>query len=350
MTWDWQNAKEKEEEGDDSSHSLTGGDDKTSYPATSVTPIRHNSIVTDSDYIYPTRESVPNFWTGYGSQQWGPSYTFSTSVSRLSALPDNTSSPTPTPLPTDEDTAPSSTSSSGYGTYPHHGSDSKQGPPIAVAAIVPIAALVIVGAAIFFCMRRRKKQKQIAAAQAQLQEMKSRGPSTVQPYVASPISPIPPARPLSRPIPPTNMSPTTPTTPQPVILGPISGSNNNYFTGIDTSDIMSLRSNERTGLGDPFADGNSLNEEPPPPYYPCSVAPLSRDTSLRVPQSPPAATSQTELIDARGQPVRSPFADPMDGDVVSEVSGPTSRQNRDDMSAVSDLSYQQDPVVGRSNV
>jgi hypothetical protein len=52
-------------------------------------------------------------------------------------------------------------------------------------------------------------------------------------------------------------------------------------------------------------------------------------------------TSRTQLIE------RSPFDDPED-DEVSDISGPTLGRETDAMSDVSELSYQIDPVVGRS--
>jgi hypothetical protein len=320
----------------------------SSLSTASVTPIGHNPIVTDDhDLPYPTQDPFPAYESGYNSKP-SSSTTLRTSTLRNTAWPENpgSSSTSPTPLPPDQHSLPSSTGANGQGTYPQDEVKSRHGPPIAIAAILPIAVLAIIGAVVFICMRRRRKQKQTAAAQVLVEEMKSKTPTTTQAYVASPL---PPPRPLSRSTPVTNIGPATPASPQPVILGPILGSNNNYFTGIDTSDIMSVRSNGRTGLGDPSADSNSLQDEPPPPYYPRSIAPLSRDTSLRVPQPPPAASSQTELLGVQGQ-VRSPFDDPRDDDEVSDVSGPTSRRNRDDLSTVSDMSYQQDPVVGRRNV
>jgi hypothetical protein len=347
MTGQWQAARHDEEH-DDSSHWSTD-DGQAGFSTPSVTGIGHNPIMTESDNILippiPSAESAP---PGY-KESWPPSppTTLVTSASYTGTPGYSGALPiTPTTFATGENAASSPTSASGQGTYQQAQSDSKHHVPKAVVAMVPIALLAIIGALIFFCMRKRRKQKQIAAAQAQVQEMKARSP-TVHAYVSSPL---PPARPLSRSTPSTGLSPTSPTAPQPVILGPISDSNNNYFTGIDTSDIMSVRSNGRTGLGNPFADNNSINEEPPPPYYPSSVASLSRDTSLRVSQPPPPAWSQTELIAAGGQPQRSPFDDPIDDDAVSDVSGPTSRQERDDLSAVSDLSYQQDTTVARPSV
>jgi hypothetical protein len=186
--------------------------------------------------------------------------------------------------------------------------------------------------------------------------MKARPQPTVQPFLAT--SPVQPSytAPPSHPPPPAS-----PASPQPVILGPIAPtSNGTYYTGIDTSDIVSMNDrpeNDRTGLGNPFADTSSLNEEPPPPYRPRSLAPsaLSRDTSVRTSVAPlsrntslraPPGHSQTNLID---HPERSPFADP-DDDAVSDVSGPTAGRHQDTLSIVSDLSYQEEPTNTRQSI
>ena len=330
-------------------------DNPEGFPTVSITGIGHNPVVTDTDLIIiipvPTSGAISSDLPNY-TPNWPPSLptTLSTLTTSNGAIPENSASHStpPSSISPNGNTNAQATGGDGYDSYSHE-RDSPHRPPIAAIAMVPIVLLAIVGGLIFFCMRKRRKQRQIAAAQAQAQEMKARSP-TVQAYVASPL---PPTRPLSRSTIPTSPSPVSPTAPQPVILGPISGSNNNYFTGIDTSDIMSVRSNERTGLGNPFADSNSLNEEPPPPYYARSIAPLSRDTSLRVSQPPPPGWSPTQRLGAGSQPARSPFDDPVEDDAVSDVSGPTSRhdrENRDDVSAVSDLSYQQNPVVGRPTV
>ncbi|OCK84244.1 hypothetical protein K432DRAFT_289345 [Lepidopterella palustris CBS 459.81] len=207
------------------------------------------------------------------------------------------------------------------------------------AIVLPIIFLGILGVLVFLYIRRRRRQK----AQIQMQEMKMQSNTSTQPHYAAP--PV---------LPPPTVSLITP---QPVILGPISGSSNGaYYTGIDTSDVVSVHDTmgpNMTGLGNPFADSVDNQEEPPPPYRPRSLAPpISRDTSLR--QTPPAALSQTNLMAAHLQNPRSPFADPHDDDAISEVSEPTGprvgRRNDDEFSAVSDISYQQDPVISRPAV
>jgi hypothetical protein len=212
----------------------------------------------------------------------------------------------------------------------------------AAAAIVPIVVLAIIGVFAFVCLRKRKRRHAEAdAARSVPEEMKMKPQPTVQPYMA----PQQPAIAISREynvtashLPPTSTSGHV----QPIILGPIgSGSNGTYLTGMDTSDMVSVTSNTLRPV-DPFADNSSL-KEPPPPYRPHSIAPPSftsnsRQSSLRA--SAPSATSQTHLME------RSPFDDP-DDDAVSELTAPTRGREDDAMSAVSDISYQRDPVVGR---
>lgn len=202
------------------------------------------------------------------------------------------------------------------------------------AVLLPLIFMAILGVILFFYLRRRRRQK----AQAQVQEMKTQtsGNYPRPHYVVPPVLPPPAGSPVA---------------PQPVILGPIvPGSNGAYYTGIDTSDVVSMH--DTTGTDNPFVNQSDPHDEPPPPYRPRSIAAtISRNTSLR--QAPPAALSETNLMAAHGQIPRSPFADPHD-DAISEFSEPTrrrfSRRNEDELSVVSDLSYQQEPVIVRPTV
>ncbi|OCL12539.1 hypothetical protein AOQ84DRAFT_360546 [Glonium stellatum] len=207
-------------------------------------------------------------------------------------------------------------------------------PHIVVAALLPVVFLTILGVILFFYLRRRRRQK----AHTQVREMKTQtsGNYPRPAYAVPPVLPPPAGSPIA---------------PQPVILGPIvPGSNGAYYTGIDTSDIISMH--DTTGTGNPFVDQSDPHDEPPPPYRPRSIAAtISRNTSLR--QAQPAALSETNLMAAQGQGPRSPFADPHD-DAISEFSEPTrrrfGRRNEDELSAVSDISYQQEPVIVRPTV
>ncbi|KAF2492435.1 hypothetical protein BU16DRAFT_114302 [Lophium mytilinum] len=205
------------------------------------------------------------------------------------------------------------------------------------AAVIPLACLAILGVILFLYIRRRRRHKNQALAQQEM--MKRDIPAVEQAYYHRPSGPPPPGL--------------SPMPPQPVILGPISpNSNGAYYTGIDTSDVVSMHEAhpppQPTGLGNPFVDPQ--HEEPPPPYRPRSLAPLSRNTSLRSP--PPAALSQTNLMAAQEHTL-SPFSDPHDDDNISEFSATAPHYGRravDELSVVSDLSYQQDPVVNRPSV
>ncbi|KAF2849202.1 hypothetical protein T440DRAFT_139816 [Plenodomus tracheiphilus IPT5] len=208
-------------------------------------------------------------------------------------------------------------------------------PLYVVASIIPVVVLAIIGVVLCVCLRRRKRRKE--EVKVAPHEMKTEPKPTALSYMAPPVSTR--RRSFSNQMPPTS----TPSQVEPVILGPIlSRSYGNYMTGMDTSDVVSVTSNN-TRPADPFADNSSL-AEPPPPYRPGSVAPPSfvsnsRQSSLRAHDHPPT-TSQTHLIE------RSPFEDP--GDDVSDISGPIAGRGNDTMSVVSDMSYQRDPVLNRS--
>ncbi|EUC29840.1 hypothetical protein COCCADRAFT_105460 [Bipolaris zeicola 26-R-13] len=207
--------------------------------------------------------------------------------------------------------APSSTIGS-YGGRPSGWEWSQEGPnkaPVyAAAAIVPIIILVMIGAVTLVCLRRRKKRR----AEAAVQEMKLEPDSpTIRPHMAPLPAPIP-AVAVSQhyTAPPAHLPPTSSwNQPQPIIIGPIvSSSNGAYLTGMDTSDMVSITSNNRMSV-DPFSDSYSLSG-PPPPYRPSSVPPPSftsnsRHSSVRLPASPVCLA-------------RSPFDDPEDSMLFME--------------------------------
>ncbi|OAL05114.1 hypothetical protein IQ06DRAFT_104463 [Phaeosphaeriaceae sp. SRC1lsM3a] len=237
-------------------------------------------------------------------------------------------------------------------SWKDHRGKMNNGGMYAAAAITPILVLAIIAGIAYFCMRKRKRQRAeaaAAAAQTRVEEMKMqpRSQPTTQAYMAPPMSPVPQF--LSSNVhlrPPPNVARA-----QPIIYGPVpSGANGAYFTGIDTSDAISMNSanNVPPALPVSSTDNDSLVEPPPPPYRPRSAAPpsftnSSRHSSIRVSMAPPL-TSRTQLIE------RSPFDDPIDDDAISELSGPTTGRGDDAMSAVSDCSYQNEPVVNRSSL
>ena len=283
-------------------------------------PEATNAVSTKPTRIPLELPSTP-YWVGWQKEK--SSTSTSTWVTETKILSEGGSTP-----PADLPPTPSS-------AWDQEGGRRQLGPMYAGAVLAPIVALGIVAGLILACLRRRKQRNKARAAQMiNAQEMTMRSRPSVHAYMA-------PSAAVS-----THFS-TSPTVPQPVILGPIpSGENGAYLTGIDTSDAISVVSDGRPS--NPFADNHSI-AEPPPPYRPRSVAPpsfvsASRQSSLRVP-TPPPSTSQTRLIEP------SPFDDPpVDDDAISELSEPLGDRNEDAMSAVSDLSYQHDPVIGRDNV
>jgi hypothetical protein len=264
-----------------------------------------------------------------------------------------TSSATLTQLPTHVTSYPAPTGD-GISDLQNNGADnSPNRTPIYAAAGVTPVMVIIIGFFVFCCLRKRRRQRRAAAEHGHIEEMKMQPKPVQMPYIAPITPPSPPPAVLLQysPSTPSSSHPPTASSSQPVILGPIpSGNNGAYLTGMDTSDLVSMTSASNISrMGtvvdrDPFADGRSL-EEAPPPYRPSSLPPASlastsRNSSIRI-AAPPQMTSRTQLIE------RSPFDDPEDNE-VSELSGPTLGQSTDAMSDVSDLSYQVDPVVGRS--
>jgi hypothetical protein len=295
--------------------------------------------------------------TGYGDDNRGPPFsTIVTSYSKSRVDPDQNglgSTPAPTPTPIQSELSPPKPTDDDSGLI-NHGADngSNKTPMYAAAGAVPVVVIVI-GFFIFYCLRKRRRQRQAAAVNGHIEEMKMQQKPVERPYIAPITPPSPPpqaALPQYSPSTPSSSHPPTASSSQPVILGPItSGNNGAYLTGMDTSDLVSMRSGGVSRQGtvvdrDPFADGRSL-EEAPPPYRPSSLPPASiastsRNSSVRM-AAPPHMTLRTQLIE------RSPFDDPSD-DEVSDILGPTLGRETDSMSDVSELSYQIDPVVGRS--
>lgn len=295
-----------------------------------------------------------------GSSQWSEitssSLSWTTSItstpSSTAAMPQYT---TPCLSSSTDDSFPWENTASPFQDGGPYSSDHRgkmnNGGMYAAAAITPVLVLAIIAGIAYFCMRKRKRQRaqEAIAAQKRADEMKMqpRSQPVTQAYMAPPLGPAPPFSASNvhlRPPPPVARA-------QPIVYGPIpTGANGAYFTGIDTSDAISMNSasNVPPVLPMSSADNDSLAEPPPPPYRPRSAAPpsftnSSRHSSLRASMAPPL-TSRTQLIE------RSPFDDPSDDDAISELSGPTTRRADDAMSAVSDCSYQNEPVVNRSSL
>ncbi|KAJ8116658.1 hypothetical protein OPT61_g1962 [Boeremia exigua] len=313
-------------------------------------------FISDKGSRFSSRPTIPPFdrsssYDDYVHSHTSEPTTFTTTTLGSSSLQSTSETATLTrsyddatsPAPTEDDI--SEIQNPGPGNGPN------RGPMYAAAGIGPVLVIVI-GVILFFCLRKRKRQRQAAAERGHIEEMKMHPKPVALPYLApiTPPSPPPAALPQYSPSTPSSRHPPTASSSQPVILGPIpSGNNGAYLTGIDTSDLVSMTSAggiSRQGTvvdRDPFADGRSL-EEAPPPYRPSSLPPASiastsRNNSVRM-AAPARMTSRTQFLE------RSPFEDPED-DEISEVSGPTMGQSTDAMSDVSDLSYQVDPVVDR---
>jgi hypothetical protein len=293
---------------------------------------------------WPTERPTvrPSIWTEE-PPQWGSS-TFSTSTytqaSTYSSSSTSKHTTAPGPVASLNVSPPSSTTVNNSGDTPLPGVERKghtnHGAMYAVAGVVPVVVVTFIGLVVFLCLRKRKRQRRdVATSQVKTQaiQKKSQQSSMAPHHIFTPSSPPPIARPHYATV-PTQLSPLqAPALPTPVILGPIgSGPNGAYLTGIDTSEVMSV--DDRTGLGNPFADGDSLKEEPPPPYRPRSVSLSSRNCSLQQSFSShrsslrqsPFTHPQTNLVAQHDQNVRSPFADP-DDDTVSDVSVPSMRSS-----------------------
>ncbi|EON62148.1 hypothetical protein W97_01367 [Coniosporium apollinis CBS 100218] len=153
-----------------------------------------------------------------------------------------------------------------------------------------------------------------------------------------------------------------PTPPAPVIIAPLSRSNAAYYSGIDTSDAVSVTPSGRAISAYNRCSSEAGHEEPPPPYRPRSVPSISesRNSSLRLPEGLRAMLVMergrqgqerehergrtAEAGDRRGE--RNPFEDPdadeggvSDAEDGGVVDGMGSR-DMEEMSEVSELSYQ----------
>jgi hypothetical protein len=269
----------------------------------------------------------------------------------------------------------SSPASSSTGSTPQFPSSEQpdqgnhHGPPlpaqVALGIIIPCVLILLSICAFVFCIRSRKKksdapsEETAMAAARKVPEMKSTGvgggpamhsaqaaggPACASGAVMSPLTS------------PSSTSSAATATP-PVILS--TTMNDAYYTGIDTSDHISLTDQRSEASADTFG------EEPPPPYRPRSVPPISRETSVRnsicrnssVRSSRHDPMSGSNLMGShvrRSVDVRSPFDDPEDSDDdnLSQISTIRSlhRRDTDRLSVVSDTSYQEEPTNTHSTV
>jgi len=243
----------------------------------------------------------------------------------------------------------------------HHGLSSGV---IAAAGVIAtiIFILVLLGLCVFLCRRSKKtreraaRQQEVTSAQ-QMMAMKSGNSSNVvdvrtytMPTIQTPTSsnqsaPISTTSPLSAS--PSSLPSSQRSAPQvpPVILSTSMG--HSYFTGIDTSDHISLADNRSTS--------NTIDsDEPPPPYRPRSVPPLSRECSVHIANGMVPNYRPGAAISPMEESIQNPFDDP-EGDVSDlEDESPRHLNNisipDDHLSIVSDISYQQEPATTRSSV
>jgi hypothetical protein len=243
------------------------------------------------------------------------------------------------------------TGQSGQLPYPN-GQAEHHGAPfpaiIAVGIIIPLILFGLSAVGCFYCLRRQRARVhgEGMSTGATMGTMgtgaQSKNVGMVQTERAY-VGPSSSVAPLAVPSPSPPTSPAT-SGPQPVILS--TTMNNTYYTGIDTSDHISL-TDQRSHTSAESVTG----DEPPPPYRPRSVPPISRETSVRT--TGPTRNdpmSGTGLI--RRDQVRSPFDDPeSDDDALSQISTIRSypRRGTDQLSVVSDMSYQEEEQAQASH-
>lgn len=228
----------------------------------------------------------PKPWTKYGPNGY-PIY----------GKPSLTTVPTSGQPQSTDSWAPSTTNSSANPSSSASPLPARRGPPPAVKAAAGVVAVLMFcagGILLFLFLRKRKRQRhQQSVTQVQSEQTKAHNS---RPLFAPSYTPGPAPAGTGGPV---ALAPVANPTSQPVILGPIvPDANGAYNTGIDTSDMVSLH--DHIGIENPFADPVYHNDEPPPPYRPRSVAPLSRHVSLR--ESPAAGSGRRENT-------RSPFND-----------------------------------------
>jgi hypothetical protein len=232
-----------------------------------------------------------------------------------------------------------------------------------VAVIIPLIIIGISAAAIRRIIRSKRRQRETRAAMPEMKNLTRRPPDEAA-YIRPPSSEPPSILVVtSQPSESTNLAtdapPTTQRQSQPVILS--TTMDQAYYTGLDTADHISL-TDARSQMSTDLYDG----DEPPPPYRPRSVPPISRDASVRTSHTSRTSSTRRRNNDhlaahfmsggRRTHDWRSPFDDPEhEDDTASLTSDMTIRPQRhapqqDRLSVVSDLSYQDEPVTGGSAV
>jgi hypothetical protein len=252
--------------------------------------------------------------------------------------------------------------SSTYGSHhssnagnPFNGPDFEHVPPPhslssgVMAAAGVIATLVfialLIGLCCFLCRRSRKSKLRAAHTEAGLvagrqmtEAHESRGVDA-QPYAKpkpKPTACSPPSSAINASSSSSSSSSSSvplaqQSVPQlaPVILS--TNMDHSYLTGIDTSDHISLADNHSTRSTD--------TDEPPPPYRPRSVPPISRESSVHIANGMLPNYRPGNRVSITEESIQNPFNDP--DEALSELAEEDLRN--DHFSVVSDLSYQYEP-------
>lgn len=221
----------------------------------------------------------------------------------------------------------------------------------AVGAVSTLAILcLIAGCCLFACRKAGKSRNARRQLPPQQQMVNTSARSTVptDTRAYAPSSTISPPPTLTSPS--TVSAHSTQNEEAPILLS--TNIDQSYYTGIDTSDAISLVDDPRQPSHD-IGYAASISE-PPPPYRPTSIPSFSRESSCRVSGAPPSYRPRLSIINL-GNDVRSPFDDPEDDSPVSEVgetsnNGPPIVRDMEEMSDVSEISYQQEPVQARSSL
>jgi hypothetical protein len=224
---------------------------------------------------------------------------------------------------------------------PQHQMSSKMMAAAGVVATLVFIALLL-GLFCFLCRRSRRSRSRSRNAEDLIVpgRQMTKIPDTCA-YIKPPAGSPPPSSSQSSSSIPLTQQSTQHTTP--IIIS--TTLDHSYFTGIDTSDHISLADNQSARSADP--------DEPPPPYRPRSVPPISRECSVRIADGMLPNYVPGNSIPSTEVSMHNPFDDP-DGnvsDLEEEASSPTEHTIHDDhISMVSDLSYQQEPTTTYSTI
>lgn len=231
------------------------------------------------------------------------------------------------------------------------------GAVLGIVAAIAVLAIVFILVGICLVMCRKSRKNKVASnrngARSEMVQTNGNQPNAqyaeTRAYIGSPSTERLPA--LTSSSATTTSSQQNLTMPEaPVLLS--TTMDHSYYTGIDTSDGLSLHETRRlsTATATPGYASSTISE-PPPPYRPMSV--MSRDNSCRYSVAPPSYGPRLSVRSTNMAPVASPFDDPEDDSPVAEhapspIIGTSHMRDMEEMSDVSELSYQEDPVIAHS--